>query len=113
LIKVFIAQHPTEAHLVAGLLESGGIGAEVQGEALFSARGEVPITPSTLPSVWVLDDSQVDEALELIRRPRPDAAAATAAGPSWLCGGCGEAIEAQFTTCWKCGAERESSDGAQ
>jgi len=106
MIKVFIAQHPTEAHLVAGLLESGGISAEVQGEALFSARGEVPITSSTLPSVWVVDDSQADDALELIRSRRPDAMAAINAGQSWLCAGCGETIEAQFTTCWKCGMER-------
>ena len=64
--KVFTAQHPTEAHLVKGLLESAGIAAEVQGEPLFSARGGLPMTGDTLPSVWVLDDEQLDEARQVI-----------------------------------------------
>lgn len=38
--QVFVAQHPTEAYLVQGLLEANGIVAEVHGESLFSARGE-------------------------------------------------------------------------
>jgi hypothetical protein len=32
--KVFVARNPAEAHLVKGMLESHGIRAEVQGEAL-------------------------------------------------------------------------------
>ena len=60
--QVFVAQHPTEAHLVQGLLEANGIVAEVHGESLFSARGEAPATPDTLPSVWVLDDDQAERA---------------------------------------------------
>ena len=103
--KVFTAQHPTEAHLVAGLLASGGIQAEVQGEALFAARGEVPATAATLPSVWVLDDGQVGDALQLLGERQAE----TAAGPTeqpWTCSQCGEVVEPQFTTCWKCGAAK-------
>ena len=28
-------------------------------------------------------------------------------GP-WVCGGCTEQLEGQFTTCWKCGGERDA-----
>jgi hypothetical protein len=39
--------NPTDAHLLKGLLESEGIEAVVQGEFLWIARGEVPITTDT------------------------------------------------------------------
>lgn len=51
--QVFVANNPAEAHLVRGLLESRGIPAEVRGEALWGTRGETPLTPDTLPTVWV------------------------------------------------------------
>jgi hypothetical protein len=60
--QVFVAQHPFEAHLVKGLLESNGIAAEIRGESLFGARGETPVTPDTLPSVWVVDDGDASRA---------------------------------------------------
>ena len=74
--QVFVAQHPTEAHLVAGFLESRGIQAVIQGEALFGARGEVPVTPATLPSVWVPDDEEADavRALEELPATEPNSA---------------------------------------
>ena len=103
--QVFLAQHPTDAYLVQGMLESHGIAAKVQGEALFSARGETPVTPDTLPSVWVLDDDQAGEALELLRT-RQAAEPGDTTGESWRCPACGETIESQFTACWNCGAER-------
>lgn len=106
--KVFVAQHPTEAHLVAGLLDSRGIPTEVRGEALFTTRGEVPVTQSTLPTVWVLDDGQADEALQILREEAP---AGAGADHPWTCAGCGETIEAQFTTCWKCEAPRPGLSG--
>jgi Putative prokaryotic signal transducing protein len=64
--KVYVAQNPAEAHLVKGMLESNGIRAEVQGEALWGTRGETPVTPETLPEVWVLDDDEEEEAVRLV-----------------------------------------------
>jgi hypothetical protein len=103
--KVFVAQHPTEAHFVKGLLEADGIRAEVQGESLFGVRGEAPATPDTLPSVWVVDESEAARALAMLakygRQEIPDVAQA-----SWLCSNCGEHVESQFTECWHCGTSR-------
>jgi hypothetical protein len=65
--QVFVAKNPAEAHLVKGLLESRGVGAEVRGEALWGTRGETPLTPETLPTVWVLDDKQAPEALRIVK----------------------------------------------
>jgi hypothetical protein len=63
--KVFVARNPAEAHLVRGLLESRGIHAEVRGEALWGTRGETPLTPDTLPTVWV-DELQASEAARIV-----------------------------------------------
>jgi len=104
--KVFVAQHPAEAHLIAGLLDSHGIAAVVRGEALFGARGEAPVTADTLPSVWVLDDAQVQDALALLEPASPSLASAEGL---WQCLHCREGIEPQFTACWRCGADRPGS----
>jgi hypothetical protein len=104
--QVFIAQHPTEAHLVAGLLVSQGIGAEVRGESLFNVRGEVPVTPATLPTVWVIDDRDADSAREILRDQRPAASADVSAEPPWKCANCGEQVEPQFVACWNCNSVR-------
>lgn len=105
MVKVFVANHPTEAHLIAGLLQSRGIPSHVQGETLFATRGEVPLSTSTLPSVWVDDDSQAEEALAIIKDSPPSATAAVLERP-WRCSGCGELVEPQFTECWKCQTPR-------
>ncbi|HKW13347.1 MAG TPA: DUF2007 domain-containing protein [Candidatus Krumholzibacteria bacterium] len=64
--QVFVAQNPAEAHLVRGMLESNGIPAEVRGEALWGTRGETPLTPDTLPTVWV-DDPDATEAARIVK----------------------------------------------
>jgi hypothetical protein len=99
--KVFVAQHPTEAHLLAGVLESEGIPSEIRSESLFGVRGEIP-TWETLPEIWVLNDDQADDAREVLRKRSTD----TAVGDSWKCSNCGEMVEPQFTACWKCNSER-------
>ena len=50
-----------------GILEAGDIQAIVRGEFLWGARGEVPITPETCPSVWVIDDGDYERAMEVIK----------------------------------------------
>jgi hypothetical protein len=102
--QVFVAQHPVEAHFVKGLLQAQDIEAEVRGEALFSVRGEAPVTRETLPSVWILDDSELERALAVIAGYEHGEGPAETGGQAWRCPKCGEQLEPQFTTCWKCGA---------
>jgi hypothetical protein len=66
--KVFIARHPTEAQLVKSLLELEGIESEVRGKALYGSLGGLAITEDTLPSVWIHDDSQIDQAMRIVSR---------------------------------------------
>lgn len=104
--RVFTAQHSAEAHFVKGLLETEGIQAEVRGEDLSGVRGGVPITPDTSPSVWVLEDSQLESARAIIKRYETGAGMGPGRTSSWQCPTCGEQMEGQFTSCWKCGTDR-------
>lgn len=102
MIKVYVAYDPTEAHLVKGLLESEGIRCDVRGEALFGARGELPLTPETAPSVWIFDEKQFETARKIIKDYEA-AGPLEGAGEIWKCKNCGEDSEGQFAVCWNCG----------
>ena len=110
--QVYIADDPTEAHLVKGILEQYGISCEIRGEALWGARGQLPLTSETLPSIWIADDGKFDEAQELIEQFK-NKTLAVKDGTSWKCPECGEEVEGQFTDCWKCGAGRPSDTQTQ
>ena len=107
--QAFIAQHPTEAHFLKGLLEAEGIAAEVRGETLFGARGEAPVTSETLPSVWLVNDQQLETAIALVARYASRHGPPEQISAPWPCPNCGEQCESQFTECWKCGATRPSN----
>jgi len=65
--KVFVANDPIEANFVKDLLIRGGVDAQVQGEHLFGLRPRIGFADSTLyPSVWIIDDSQLETARALI-----------------------------------------------
>ncbi|MEP0845567.1 MAG: DUF2007 domain-containing protein [Phycisphaerae bacterium] len=134
--RVYIARDIGEAELLRGLLEQEGIRAVIEGAALSAAVGEVPFTVAG-PEIHV-DECDHERASRLIdcRRSEIDQYPSTcprcgydltgAPGPRcpecgtpfqvrpapWTCGRCGERIEAQFTACWNCGAERAATHGA-
>ena len=103
--KVYTARNPADAHLLKGLLEGENIETEVRGEFLYGVRGEVPITPDTCPSVWVMDDADYDRAMELVSAFREGEITNPIEGDPWRCS-CGEENEKQFTECWSCGKAR-------
>ena len=105
--KVYAAINPVDAHLVKGVLEGERISAEVRGEFVFGMRGEIPITPDTCPSVWILDDSDYDKAMALVATFSEPAQVGSCTGEVWRCA-CGEDNERQFTECWNCGTARNN-----
>jgi len=106
--QVYIAKDPLDAHLVKGIMEQYGIPCEIRGEELWSARGQLPLTPDTLPAIWISDDGQYEEATQLVAAYEDGTLTASAGEDPWKCPGCGEEIDAQFTDCWQCGANRPS-----
>ena len=63
--KIYTARDSMEAHFVRCLLEREGIEAGVFGEPLGLARGELPFTPDTLPSVWVKSED-AERAIDIV-----------------------------------------------
>ncbi len=106
--QVYVARNSNDANLLKGLLENEGIQSQVQGEWLFSLRGEVPMTSDTLPSVWIAADSDFKRATEIVtafsRKPDEE----ELGGAPWTCSECGEQVEPQFTACWNCGATEKA-----
>jgi hypothetical protein len=73
----------------------------VRNDELSTALGEIPFV-ECYPELWVVDDEVYPRARLLLDKwlgeqeePRG----------SWQCA-CGELLEGQFETCWKCGNER-------
>lgn len=103
--QLHAARHAVEAHLIRGFLVSQGIDAEVRGEYLTSGWGELPVD---VCSVWIANDAQYAEANELLKAFLTGSLARRYGGESWTCPQCREALEGQFTACWKCGATRDA-----
>jgi hypothetical protein len=95
--RVFSSYNLQIVHHAKNLLEAAGIRAIVRNEFLSSGMGELP-PAECQPELWVLSDSDVPRAEELLRFPSPSK-------PDWRCA-CGEMLGGQFTQCWHCGALR-------
>ena len=103
--QVYSARNEMDAQLVKGFLDERGIESVVQGAGLSSIIGEIPMTPETLPSLWVRDED-LDRAIDAIAGFKADAKPAQPAADPWTCPKCNEQIEPQFTECWNCGTAK-------
>jgi hypothetical protein len=108
--KIYSAKNPIDAHLLKGVIEAEGIQGVVQGDFLWSTRGEVPITPETCPSVWVTNDEDYEKAMEIVNKFQSQAAIGESEIEEWRCENCNEINEGQFTECWQCGASHNAKD---
>ncbi len=99
--RLYTADNPFEAHLLRGYLEAHGVSAQVQGDVLFSMRGELPMGMDTLPSVWVLHANEQARAALLLEEWRAGQQAGD--DDNWRCPKCGEESEGSFAACWQCG----------
>lgn len=95
----------TRAHLLRGALESQGVATIVQGEHLTAIQGELPAGASAEYRVCIVDDDQLPRAGHLARQWLADSASRSST--AWSCRGCGERHEAQFASCWRCGADAD------
>ncbi len=95
--RVFRAASLIQVAHARNLLLAAGIQSELRNQYLAGALGELPML-ETWPQLFV-DDSDESAALGALAR-----AAAAPVGSPWTCEQCGEQLEPQFTTCWRCGA---------
>jgi hypothetical protein len=100
--RVFRAASLLQVAHARNLLISAGIDAELRNQYLAGALGDLPML-ETWPQLWV-EDSLETAALRALAN-----AAASPRGSPWTCPQCGETLEPQFTSCWRCGAAFQSA----
>jgi hypothetical protein len=95
--RVFRASSLLQVAHARNLLLTAGIASELRNQYLAGALGDLPML-ETWPQLYVEDDDE-QPALRALAR-----GAAAPTGTPWTCAGCGEQLEPQFTSCWRCGA---------
>ncbi len=95
--RVFRAASLIQVAHARNVLLTAGIQSELRNQYLAGALGDLPLL-ETWPQLYV-DDVDEQPALRALAR-----AAAAPEGAPWTCGHCGELLEPQFTTCWRCGS---------
>ncbi len=100
-MKIYSAANPTEAHLVSELLKQQRIHCEVRGDALFSLKGELPLTEDSDPYVWLFDADKAAQAQQIVQDFVNQSDVSNL--KPWRCSHCGEENDAQFGACWQCG----------
>jgi Putative prokaryotic signal transducing protein len=97
--RVFRAASLLQVAHASNVLTAAGIDSELRNQYLAGALGDLPML-ETWPQLWVEDalESSALRALQI--------AAAAPPGAPWVCAGCGEQLEPQFTSCWSCGAAK-------
>ena len=95
--RVFRSASLIQVAHARNVLLTAGIQSELRNQYLAGALGDLPML-ETWPQLFV-DDADEQAALRALAR-----ATEAPTGPSWTCEECGEALEPQFTSCWRCGA---------
>jgi hypothetical protein len=101
-IKVFEHFDFSRVGQMQSLLESHGIRTFIRNQYGSSVMGEVPFV-EVVPQLFVLEDGDLERALELLLIDTPREAQAE----DWGCPACGSEVEGFFSHCWKCGTGRE------
>jgi hypothetical protein len=105
--KIFSSPIIGEIPRLRQMLESAGIACILRNEISAGLSPDVPMSEGT-PELWIQDDDRLAEALRI----KADfQSSPPVVGMDWQCQKCGERCEAQFTSCWKCGAPRPQPRG--
>ncbi|HTV39987.1 MAG TPA: DUF2007 domain-containing protein [Candidatus Sulfotelmatobacter sp.] len=83
------------------MLVAAGIACFINNEVSSTLAGGVPQV-ECWPELWIDDDAREAEALHI----KDQWQSPQIQGTAWTCPKCGEKLEAQFTSCWKCGTKR-------
>jgi hypothetical protein len=100
--RVFRAASLWQVAHARNVLIMAGIESEMRNQYLAGALGDLPMF-ETWPQLWV------EDALESAALRALSVAAKAPSGEPWICAQCGEQLEPQFTTCWRCGAAPPSA----
>ena len=108
--NIYSSQDTSRIKILCGLLADEGIKTTVLNEDIGEVAGIVPLDQA-MPQVWLVNDEDEERALEIVERMDSGKALESLVGEPWKCPRCGEAVEGQFTKCWKCGTRRDDKSG--
>ncbi|MGH7927524.1 MAG: putative signal transducing protein [Candidatus Binatia bacterium] len=100
--KVYCAKDPLMVAHLRNVLVLHGIECVTRKLDLATGAGELPPV-ECWPELWIVGDERLTEAQAILKKTL---APVEAVKKLWVCSGCGERIEGQFSECWKCGRER-------
>jgi hypothetical protein len=101
-LHVFTHRERPFALLLKERLATEEIVCLVRNDELSTALGEIPFV-ECYPELWVVDDEVFPRARLLLDQWLSEMSMEQGA---WRCAGCGEVLEGQFESCWKCGREK-------
>ena len=85
---------------IKNLIEAEEINTFIKNEFAQGAVGEISAFDSW-PEVWVMDDSDFDRAVEIVKSSQ-----STNSAGDWICNNCSEKNDPSFEICWNCQRER-------
>lgn len=97
--RVYSAQNALMVDHLKHVLDTEGIGCAVRNRFLSGVAGQLPPN-ECWTELWVLDEADESGATDLIRKALETRDASQR--ETWTCLRCGEVLEAQFESCWKC-----------
>jgi hypothetical protein len=100
--RIHSAKDPLMIGHLKNVMATFGIKCVARKLDLISAAGELPPI-ECWPELWVVDDEKVTRAKRILKKTLAPLASVK---KSWVCSGCGENIEGQFSECWNCGHDR-------
>jgi Putative prokaryotic signal transducing protein len=100
--RVFRAASLIQVAHARNVLLTAGIHSELRNQYLAGALGDLPML-ETWPQLYV-EDADEQAALRALAR-----AASALPGTPWTCEVCGEVLEPQFTSCWRCGSSASTA----
>jgi hypothetical protein len=101
--RVYCAKDPLMVGHLRNVLVLHGIECVTRKLDLSSGAGELPPV-ECWPELWIVDEKRLAEAQAILKRALSPVEAVK---KLWICSGCGEQIEGQFSECWNCGRERD------
>lgn len=88
---------------IKNVLMLNGIESTITNQYLSAGTGELPPI-ETWPQLWVAEQD-VDRALAIIEAGDDEDGTSK---EMWICSGCKEEVEEQFSECWNCGTARNN-----
>lgn len=101
--RIYEAANRIEAQFLVDYLDRYLISAVVFGDYLSGAIGELPVI---YPTVWILEDTDLERAEALLARFLLEQSRKVAES-TWICPNCHERVEGGFDLCWNCGQSRD------